>query len=318
MPGMFQPFTAARCVLIAFIFTIASLGHCQTPVDSSGTILVGGIKQFVSIKGRDNRNPLLLFLHGGPGNSVISYAEKFTQKLQEHFVVVQWDQRNAGKTLSINKSTRPLAVTLFKNDTHQIIDSLLTRFRQSKLYLAGHSWGTVLGFYMAKNFPEKLHAYISICPMINQLESERTALQLMEERASEAGNDKALQELSQVKVPFENGKQLYIHRKWVLSYMGSKAKITEKQVEDWSQSWLQIFNEASRENLFESAASIRCPVYLFIGRKDVQTNSKLAEKYFHILEAPQKELYWFELSGHSLPTTEPELLQTRIIALKHK
>ncbi len=300
---------------MVLIFTFSYRGLCQTAVDSTGTLSIGGIKQFVSIKGKDNRNPLLLFLHGGPGNSVIHYAEKFTHKLQEHFIVVQWDQRNAGKTLTLNKSPEPLTVDLFEHDTHQVIDSLLARFHQSKLYLVGHSWGTYLGFYMAKNYPELLYAYIPICPMIDQLESERITLKAMKEKASKNGNEKALQELNRVKVPFENGSQLYFHRKWVLEFMGSKAKITEKQVQEWASMWLPVFNEASKDNLFESAPTLRCPVYFFVGGQDVQTNSGITEKYYNILDAPKKELHWFERSGHSLPTTEPELLQEIIIGI---
>ena len=99
---------------------------------------------------------------------------------------------------------------------------------------------------MAKNYPELLYAYIPICPMIDQLESEKIILKAMKEKASKNGNEKALQELNQVKVPFENGSQLYFHRKWVLEFMGSKAKITEKQVQEWALMWLPIFNEASK------------------------------------------------------------------------
>ena len=305
-------------LLIGLVFTISYRGLSQTSIDSTGILNVGGIKQFVSIKGKDNRNPLLLFLHGGPGNSVMHYAEKFTHKLQEHFIVVQWDQRNAGKTLSLNKSPEPLTVDLFERDTRQIIDSLLKRFRQPKLYLVGHSWGTFLGFYMAQNYPELLYAYIPICPMINQQESEKITLAALKQKAAQAKNDGALRELSQVKIPFENGEQLYFHRKWVLDYMGSKAKITKAQVQEWALMWLPLFNEASKGNLFESAPALRCPVYFFVGRKDVQTNSGITEKYYNILDAPKKQLYWFERSGHSLPTTEPELLQEIIIGIKNK
>ena len=304
--------------MIGLVFTFSYRGLSQTSIDSTGILTVGGIKQFVSIKGKDNRNPLLLFLHGGPGNSVIHYAEKFTHKLQEHFIVVQWDQRNVAKTLSLNKSPEPLTIALFERDTHQIIDSLLKRFHQPKLYLVGHSWGTFLGFYMAKNYPELLYAYIPICPMINQQESERITLAAMKDKASQAQNDGALRELSLVKIPFEDGEQLYFHRKWVLDYMGSKAKITKTQVQEWALMWLPLFNEASKDNLFESAPALRCPVYFFVGRKDVQTNSGITEKYYNILDAPKKQLYWFERSGHSLPSTEPDLLQEIIIGIKEK
>jgi pimeloyl-ACP methyl ester carboxylesterase len=297
--------------LIVLLFSGVVLA--QTALDSSGTILIGGIKQYVSVKSKDNTKPLLLFLHGGPGNSVMHYAEKFTNKLQEHFIVVQWDQRESGKTLNLNKSPEPLQVSLFQNDTKALIDSLLKRFNHPKLYLVGHSWGAVPGFYMAKNHPHLLHAYIPICPMINQLDSERIILELMKEKARRTKNRPALEELVSIAIPFENGEQLYYHRKWVLDYMGSKAKITKQQVQDWAVTWLAVFNEASKDNFFNSVPALKCPIYFFVGRKDYQTNSSITEKYFQSLTAPKKELFWFERSAHSLPTTEPDLMQRIII-----
>ena len=298
-------------LLICFFNSLNSFA--QVPIDSTGVFIIGGIKQFVSIKGKDNSKPLLLFLHGGPGNSVISYAEKFTRRLQENFIVVQWDQREGGRTLALNKSPEPLTVASFEKDTHELIDTLLGRFNQRKLYLAGHSWGSVLGFYIAKNYPELLYAYIPICPMINQLESERKILAMMKERAQKNGNQNEIHELATVKVPFENGEQLFFHRKWLLEFMGSKAKITKNQVVQWSTTWLAIFNDASKENLLETAQTLRCPVYFFVGRKDYQTNSGITKAYYEKLIAPKKSLFWFEKSAHSVPTTEPELLQAIII-----
>lgn len=285
----------------------------QTPVDSTGIVVVGGLKQFISVKGKDNTKPLLLFLHGGPGNSVMHYAEKFTHALQEHFIVVQWDQREAGKTKSLNPSTGSLTIDQFEQDTRQLIGILLDRFKQPKLYLAGHSWGTFLGFYIAKSYPELLEAYIAICPMINQSESERIILERMKNEAVKNRNAVARSELATVKIPFENGEQLYYHRKWVLDFMGSKAKITKAHVEEWAHTWLDVFNEASTENLLLNAPVLHCPVYFFVGRKDYQTNSLITEKYYQILQAPKKGLFWFEHSGHSLPSTEPDRLQEIII-----
>ncbi len=301
-------------VLLVLIFLIFSRNIiAQTPIDSSGTMLIGGIKHYISVKSNDNTKPLLLFLHGGPGNSVMHYAEKFTAKLQEHFIVVQWDQRESGTTLTLNKSPEPLNVSLFQNDTKTLIDALLKRFGQTKLYLVGHSWGTVLGFYIAKNHPHLLHAYIPVCPMINQLDSERIILELMKEKARKTKNSAALAELVSISIPFENGEQLYYHRKWVLDYMGSKAKITKQQVQNWATTWLDVFNEASKDNLMKSTPVLQCPIYFFVGRKDYQTNSSITEKYFQSLTAPKKELFWFEHSAHSLPTTEPALMQRIII-----
>jgi pimeloyl-ACP methyl ester carboxylesterase len=233
--------------------------------------------------------------------------------LQEYFVVVHWDQREAGRTKQLNRSPVPLTVEQFKEDTYQLIVELLRQFKQSKLYLAGHSWGTVLGFHIAKNYPELLYAYMPICPMINQLESERTILEKMKEKAARTDNRVALQELAAIKIPFENGTQLYLHRKWLFEYIGSKITVSKSYVVSWSGTWLNVFNAACEDNLFESMPSFGCPVYFFVGRNDFQTNSEITARYYQQLDAPKKELFWFERSAHSLPSTEPKLMQQIII-----
>jgi pimeloyl-ACP methyl ester carboxylesterase len=293
------------------VFTITS--HAQHSIDTTLVLAIGGIKQFISIKGKDRSKPLLLFLHGGPGNSVISYAEKFTYKLQTNFTVVQWDQRESGKTKELNTIEESLKVSQFENDTYELVKALLNQFGQPKLYLLGHSWGTYLGFYMAKNHPELLYAYVPICPMVNQLESERVSLKMMLDNAKQSGNKQETKELSTVKIPFENGEQLYYHRKWLLNTYGAKTKLSKNYVESWADTWLKVFNEASKENLIETTPVLQCPVYFFIGRKDYQTNANLTELYYKKLSAPKKGLYWFERSGHSLPSSEPLLLQNIII-----
>ncbi|HZI53206.1 MAG TPA: alpha/beta hydrolase, partial [Chitinophagaceae bacterium] len=138
---------------LLLLLLIGNQSFCQTPIEKNEVITIGGIKQYIRIKGKDVSKPILLFLHGGPGSSLMSKADGFTGKLQQHFVVVQWDQRETGETLRLNKSPEPLRPGLFYNDTHDLIDSLLRRFQQPKLYLAGYSWGTVPGFQMADKYP---------------------------------------------------------------------------------------------------------------------------------------------------------------------
>jgi pimeloyl-ACP methyl ester carboxylesterase len=298
--------------LIALCFTVRIVlaGH---PIDREEMVLVGGIKQYITIQGKDNSMPLLLFLHGGPGGSVMRYADNFTTKLQEHFVVIQWDQRETGRTRLENPSPVPLSYDVFKHDTRELIQLLLRQFQREKLYLAGHSWGTALGFHIASEYPALLYAYLPIGPMINQRESERIALGIMKEKALRTGNREEMEELATVRIPFETGKQLYYHRKWLLDLAGSKRSLSQRYVEDWSATWLKVFNEASSENLIESLPAIGCPVYFFVGRNDYQTNSKITETYYLALQAPKKALFWFELSGHSIPSSEPGRLQDLII-----
>jgi pimeloyl-ACP methyl ester carboxylesterase len=301
--------------LTSLFFAFFTSFNCwsQAPINKEESIPIGGILQFIQIKGKDDSLPLLLFLHGGPGRSVISYAEKFTSKLQEHFVVVQWDQRQTGKTMELNSSPVPLTLEVFDNDTHELIETLLKRFHRQKLYLVAHSWGTALGFYIAGNYPDLLYAYIPIGSMVNQLESERIVLGMMKDRAVRSSNQYALQELATVRIPFENGEQLYFHRKWLADLNGIHKKISKSEVTDWSSTWLNIFNDASKLDLNKSLPSIECPIYFFAGRKDYQTNSSITEAYYNRLKAPVKKLFWFEKSGHSIPSSAPDLMQDIII-----
>src|SRR5690606_15516335 len=128
--------------------------------------------------------------------------------------------------------------------------------------------------------PEQLYAYLPIGPMVNQLESERVALRLMKEKALQTGDKKQFDELSLVQLPFQNGEQLYYHRRWLQEFAGSRKKLSRDYVEQWATTWLAVFNEASKENQIESLPAIGCPVYFFTGRKDLQTNASIAENYY--------------------------------------
>lgn len=300
-------------VLLPFLFVSSALvGLGQSPIDTEETVTIGGIKQYIAITGKDRSLPLLLFLHGGPGGSVMGYADRFTDKLREHFVVIQWDQRETGRTLALNASPAPLSLSLFQRDTRELVDLLLKRFGRQKMYLAGHSWGTALGFYMVRSYPQKLYAFIAIGPMIDQLESERTALAMMRQRASSARNEVEMKELSSVRIPFQNGEQLFYHRKWLLKLSGSNRVLTEKSVVEWADRWLEVFNEASEDNLFKSLPVIACPVYFFLGRSDYQTNSAIADAYYRQVVAPKKALCWFHCA-HSIPFSSPERMQQLLI-----
>lgn len=298
---------------LTLLFILTSASVRATAIDTVETPMIGGIKQYIKISGSNRENPILLFLHGGPGGSVLSYSDKFTSQLKDHFIVVQWDQRQTGKTFELNSSPTPLSFALFQQDTYELMHFLIEQFHQQKLYLVGHSWGTALGFQMAKQYPELIHAFVAIGAMTNQFESERIALDMLKQKAEAKKNTMALDELSAIHIPFENGEQLFYHRSYLLEMMGSKRGLTKEYVERWAETWLTVFNEASSVNMEEFAPNINCPVYFFAGRKDFQTNSWLTEKYYKKLIAPKKEFFWFERSAHGIPTSEPGLLQKILI-----
>lgn len=288
------------------------------PIHQSLAIKAGGIMQWIKVDGDNDQHPLLLFLHGGPGNSVMRYANRFTNVLQRDFVVVQWDQRETGKTKSLNSSSEPLTVSLFERDAVEVINYLKIKFRQDKIYLVGHSWGGFLALEVAAHHPELLAACFAVSPMIHQVESEKIALDKMKMLAENENNKMAKDELAKIRIPFENGEQLFYHRKWLIQLiLRQKVPFTRSYVQTWSATWLSLFNEASGVNFFDRAPEIKCPIYFLVGANDFQTNFKLTENYFEKLKAEKKELFWFSNSAHSLNLTEPKKFQEAIISACH-
>ena len=305
-----------RSIIFLVFLTIASSGNLYglSSIDTSEAVEIGGIKQWISIKGINDHDPILLFLHGGPGNSAMSYGDRFTSLLQKHFVVVQWDQRESGKTAKLNTSLKALTVELMLSDAIEVINYLRKRFSCEKIYLMGHSWGGFLGLQIANIHPELLQAYFAVSPMVNQLKSERLSLEWMRSKAKEANNSRELNELAKVSIPFEDGEQLYYHRKWLAIEMGTSAP-SEVFVDSWARKWLMLFNGASMVNLSEAVTEIRCPVYFFVGSRDHQTYFKLTESYFKEVKAEKKDLFWFINSAHNLNLTEPKKFQDIVISL---
>lgn len=137
-------------------------------IDTTAVVEIGGMKQFIKLQGADEEKPLLLFLHGGPGTSLIPVADTFTDQLKSNFVVVQWDQRQTGETLKLNSSPEKLSLGLLQKDTEELINYLLQRFNRKKLFLVSHSFGSMLGFDFAAKHPESIYAYIPISAIVDQ------------------------------------------------------------------------------------------------------------------------------------------------------
>ena len=282
------------------------------PIDTTAIFNIGGIKQYVRIKAKDRSKPLLLFLHGGPGSSLMQKIDKVSGKLQQHFVVVHWDQRETGETLRLNKTTQPLTLQLFYNDTHDLVDSLLRTFNQPRLYLIGYSWGSGLGFHIADKYPELLYAYIPVSPVIDQRRSDSISLAMLKK---EMGSN-ARKELSIVKIPFENAEQLYYHRKWLFKHEGQKfvsLSLRKSFVESWAATWFNVWSRSTDVNLFQSLPAIKCPVYFFAGEHDYNTNADVTAEYFNKVTAPKKDLYLFKNAAHGLPETHYDGFQDIII-----
>jgi pimeloyl-ACP methyl ester carboxylesterase len=199
----------------------------NTPIkiDTLLTLDIGGIKQVIEIETDNSNKPLLLFLSGGPGASMINTSDSFTEILKNKFTIVHWDQRDSGRTLELNPSPTQPSVELMGKDTYQIISFLIKKLNQKKIYLLGHSWGNVLGFYVVKNHPELLHSYFAINPVISQLKSEKSLLNILKTHFK--NNSIASKELASVNIPFEIEEDLFYLRKWMSYKDGSKYALSD-------------------------------------------------------------------------------------------
>lgn len=275
---------------------------------------IGGIKQVVEIKTDDSNKPILLFLSGGPGSSMINSADNFTNVLKSKFTIVQWDQRDAGKTLKLNSSPTQPSVDQMEKDTYEVIRFLIKELNQEKIYLLGSSWGNVLGFYIVENHPELLHSYFAVNPVVSQLTSEMELLKILKVYFNE--NPLASEELASVNIPFKIDEDLFYIRKW-LFYKEGKKYVTSDDFKNgflkWSETWSPVWNEVMNIDLPKTLKEVNCPVYFFVGKNDIQTSTKITEKYFEELKAPKKGLFLFENSGHQIHHDEPEKLQNTII-----
>ncbi|WP_157263010.1 alpha/beta fold hydrolase [Pedobacter steynii] len=285
-------------------------------IDTTEVVTIGGIKQFIKLQGADQARPLLLFLHGGPGTSLIPVADTFTDKLREKFVVVQWDQREVGETLKLNSSPEKLSLALVQKDTHELIRYLLKKFNQKKLFLASHSFGSMLGFNIADKHPELLHAYIPISGIIDQRKSEKLTIEMLINWAGETKNESAIRELTLVKLPFDDQDDLFYAQKWLFIHNGvdfAKKEDFKAKYYNWLATWFPMWKTAVANNLFKTLPALKCPVYFIEGNGDQQKSHYLVEDYYKFLKAPKKGLFWFEESGHTVFNTEPEKLQQVII-----
>jgi pimeloyl-ACP methyl ester carboxylesterase len=303
------------------------------------TVRLGGDEQWISIRGRDLDAPLLLFLHGGPGSPEMPLTRYFLPDLEKHFIFVNWDQRGAGKSFAAGKPEK-LSIDRFVEDTRELSELLLKRFHRKKLYLMGHSWGTLLGVLTVTRYPDLYYAYGGIGQYVEGAANERVAHRFAVEKARDTENEAAMEELAGIAGyphPIDpEGKwfdELSINRKWLTRfgaltcsddsfkmmagvYLGAPEYTvvdTVNFVLGEIQSNRIMWPEIVTHDLAREAPRFRMPVYFFLGLHDFITPSELASQYFTRLEAPQKRLYWFTSSAHCPNYEEPQAFQDAVV-----
>ena len=314
------------------------LGNDGKPMSNSIASLekvrLGGVDQWLIIRGHDVNKPVLLFLSGGPGSSEAGRVMRFNAELEKHFVVVIWEQRGCGKSYPSLNPKSALTVDQYTADIVELTDMLHERFDEEKIYLVGHSWGAIIGLRAAQERPDLFHAYIGTAQMINVRETDQIIYQMMLEHSRQFGDTQFVQTLE------KQGEPPYFVKSPILPYAtlfgreyavfeapniknedfrheGDLLQLMFKQPE---YGWLdRLYYVLSLVNTFNAvypqlqdfdlrldAPILDLPVYLMQGRHDMNDPYWLPEEYFNLLQAPSKQLYFFEDSGHGMIWEEPE------------
>jgi pimeloyl-ACP methyl ester carboxylesterase len=303
-------------------------------------IELGGQRQWISIRGYDVRNPLLLYLHPGPGTADLALLRTQCPELERQFVVVNWDQRGAGKSFQVTATTDELSITQLVEDTHDLIRYLKQRFSVDKIYLLGFSAGTILGLSVADKYPDDLYAYIGVSQLVQGAEGERLGLEYVQRVARETQNQVASRELAGIDSTYRAGEwyaQLKTQRKWLTKFGGVYHTADSDSREMWlllkaeeyslvemmgwvlgsDRSLQKLWPEVMQVDFTQTVPEVNVPIYFLAGRYDYNTPSALVAVYFDELKAPRgKELIWFENSAHHLFFDQPELLAEEIIRIK--
>ncbi len=309
---------------------------------------LGGVKQWVSIRGTNRNNPVLLYLHGGPGTPMIPLAHEFQTPWEEHFTVVQWDQRGAGKTYSASDRTgsQPaLSLELIASDAAELISLLCEELDKEKLVVLGHSWGTMVGMSLVARTTDQIAAFIGTGMVVSVADNERVGYARAIKIARETNNENAIAELEAIAPyphPLEGttGRRTTL-RRWqrefgfalhaynddefyrlMFSASFTSPDYTTKELKDlWLGSASSYSNRVLAEDidgydLRHYGNRLTIPIALFLGRHDWQTPSVIAEEYLSQLEAPYKKLVWFEQSAHTPPYEEREKFALELLHLK--
>ncbi|MGR2792506.1 alpha/beta fold hydrolase [Bacillus subtilis] len=290
---------------------------------------IGNTKQMLMINGVDVKNPLLLFLHGGPGTPQIGYVRHYQKELEQYFTVVHWDQRGSGLSYSKRISHHSMTINHFIKDTIQVTQWLLAHFSKSKLYLAGHSWGSILALHVLQQCPDLFYAYYGISQVVNPHDEESTAYQHIRE-ISESKKASLLSFLTRFigAPPWKQDIQHLIYRFCVELSRGGFTRRHRQSLavifqmltgnEYGVRNMHSFFNglrfskkhltgELYRFNAFTSVPSIKVPCVFISGKHDLIVPAEISKQYYHKLEAPEKRWFQFENSAHTPHIEEPSL-----------
>jgi len=300
-------------------------------------INIGNSQQWVLIRSENINNPVILFVHGGPGTSQLTLIKNNTKYLEKYFTVVGWDQRGAAKSYNAGKNTNDMKIDQFVSDTIQVAEYLIKRLNKKNIILAGHSWGTIISTLAVTRRPDLFSAYIGIGQVANMNEGERISYEWVLKQAQMAGNKNDINALTGIGKPPYTGnwkKKTMVQRQLLGKYggeyhsskTGALGVVMKSLIFSTEYTFIDrvnffrgmlrsvelLFPQMAKINFFEQVPELKVPVWFILGRYDYEVPSVLSERYYTFLTAPEKHICWFEKSAH-MPNIEKRGLFHKIL-----
>lgn len=300
------------------------------------SVQIGGIKQSIYVTGENNENPLILMLHGGPGYPLMPFSHIF-RKLEKEFIVAYWDQRGAGKTYNEETPSNTMTLETFIKDTYEVIKFLKSEYNKERIFLAGHSWGSLLGINIAYQYPYDIYAYIGISQVVNYIKGNRISYQFALKAAKEKNMTDKVERLIEIGEPPYKGVGDISFLSSCISESGGAYHVPVdddsiiKNSEIYSEYDVACMNkgiefsanyllkEIIKVNLVEEGKlKFDIPIIFLCGKYDYIVPAEVTLEYYEILNTPRKEFIWLDESAHFCYLEETETFIDNIVKIKKK
>ena len=303
-------------------------------IDEAKYVEIGGIAQWITIRGEDRKNPVLLLLHGGPGDATNPWGYAGFRSWMKRFTVVQWDQRGAGRTLGRNGPSLAPTITIERmtQDGIELAELLRKTLGKEKILLVGHSWGSTLGVFMAKARPELFHAFVGTGQVADPARNYAVAYEALLGHAERVGERRAISELREVgPPPYPDRRGYAVQRRWsnlfegadffIASMMGlalTAPGYSMRDVNDWLEGQgLSGERLVPRTSVLEAKSlggEFALPVFVIQGAEDFTTPTSLARGFVDSIRAPRKEFVALDGGGHFAIFMKQDLFLKELVA----
>ncbi len=297
---------------------------------------INNVAHNVMLAGEDIANPILLCVHGGPGQAETAYIKKYQRELEKHFIVARHDQRGAGFTGWKNVEANSLNVENLVADTIKITEFLLIKFGKQRIYIMGHSWGSIIAVLAVKNTPQYYCSYIGVSQVVDYNEAVKQGYSIMVEQAKKQNKYDVKKLLSRIGAPPYTRKKYSTYSRCIgkmAGFIKTKPKYgitksiltsTEYSLADKIYYYLNamksakvIFKTGIDINISEQVKELKIPVIFISGRHDISTPLVLVEKFYQNLISPQKQLFIMENSAHMPQVEEYNRFEEIILSVKN-